>query len=578
MALVPLDDGGALPAGERSVMSLIPRPRPRDDGIPNICTCNHSQRTADMCSDCKWCKFEPSWKASLTQMHLKEGEPYLCPIVRRWDCSDLFKVGCDTCAAANLKCAFAQFRVKTPSHLQLCSFARHCESPRHVVACQRLGIDVRLSDTAAKKLAIESNAPEDSKFLWSLTTSFSNSSYQDYKKFIQTEEVQKLAARRALMLDAGVMSCDSDMSAKDGASRTCKTTTCSIAALLDDADQAILRRAVRSSYSVDDADQTRVLKIRCVAANPVVQCHSMVAGVLRDPGHSVEATVEATWEALKQACYVRRGPLDTQTLQGPNCFTDPELVKTIRSTLISAASDGCEVEVQAVPILKRRYCPSLRYFWRDECHTLNCNHQAIIRMQSHQDVALLEILVTGPGSFAKRCQYSRCFRRKWLETQAGSIDEVYELCSCMSYNDTRYHSRSDPMTTFLNKWTSCLSVLILVSRETEPSAQDEVKWACAIISATAGVDGFARMCSFAIEADFFVNCSELVKTKDDNKHKLAVSQVELEEAVERAEALFNECFILDDEPNASYTWRFLDGIRKDHTVHFGKDCEKIAKI
>ncbi len=32
MALVPLDDGGALPAGERSVMSLIPRPRPRDDG------------------------------------------------------------------------------------------------------------------------------------------------------------------------------------------------------------------------------------------------------------------------------------------------------------------------------------------------------------------------------------------------------------------------------------------------------------------------------------------------------------------------------------------------------------------
>ena len=115
------------------------------------------------------------------------------------------------------------------------------------------------------------------------------------------------------------------------------------------------------------------------------------------------------------------------------------------------------------------------------------------------------------------------------------------------------------MVTFLCKWTTCLSVLVMVSQDTAECHQAEVKWANAIIKVTSGVSGFHRLSSFSCEADFFANNSHVVKIHDKDSRNISVSQADLEDALERSEALFGEGLTYGAEPNASYTWRFMQG-------------------
>ena len=94
------------------------------------------------------------------------------------------------------------------------------------------------------------------------------------------------------------------------------------------------------SFSHDDCDQTRVMKLKCVTANPTVQTHKFVASVLRDPGHSVENTAEATWQGLIQACHVKVGPLCKDDLTSPESHIDRDLVRHAQQVMVCAASDG----------------------------------------------------------------------------------------------------------------------------------------------------------------------------------------------------------------------------------------------
>jgi hypothetical protein len=73
-----------------------------------------------------------------------------------------------------------------------------------------------------------------------------------------------------------------------------------------------------------------------------------------------------------------------------------------------------------------------------------------------------------------------------------------------------------------------------------------------------------------VEADFFHNLSEAVKIHDAKKVDVSVSHHKLEQCLQRAQAMFDFGYIFDSEPNASYTWRFLDGARRDQTIYFGK--------
>ena len=154
--------------------------------------------------------------------------------------------------------------------------------------------------------------------------------------------------------------------------RTCKQVTCAMASAISSADRRIMARAVRMSVAVDDCDQTRVMLFKMVTANPIVQVHSCVASVLRDPGHGVDDAVAATMTGIGQACHIRVGPLCKDTLEGQSCYIDRSLEKHVCNVMTAAASDGCEVEVQAVQKLRAtNRLPNLRYFEGYVSHTRN---------------------------------------------------------------------------------------------------------------------------------------------------------------------------------------------------------------
>ena len=77
------------------------------------------------------------------------------------------------------------------------------------------------------------------------------------------------------------------------------------------------------------------------------------------------------------------------------------------------------------------------------------------------------------------------------------------------------------------------------------------------------------VCLFSVEADFFHNLSEAITIHDAKKVDVSVSHRRLEECLERGRAMFDLGYIFDSEPNASYTWRFLNGAQCDLHLYFG---------
>ena len=101
----------------------------------------------------------------------------------------------------------------------------------------------------------------------------------------------------------------------------------------------------------------------------------------------------ATMTGIGQACHIRVGPLCKDTLEGQSCYIDRSLEKHVCNVMTAAASDGCEVEVQAVQKLRATgRLPNLRFF-RDTCHTLGTTSKMICKYLKHEDTKLIEILV-----------------------------------------------------------------------------------------------------------------------------------------------------------------------------------------
>ena len=397
-------------------------------------------------------------------MHLRNGEPSESPIVRG-PLDKPFCIGCRLCSVAGIKCVFGRFGVKSSDHMQLVSLRRHCEGRKHLAVCRKLGLEVRISEEKEMKLSLDRQVPDDSKFLWALTCVFSNSSFRDYERFLETEAMADLMVQRRQAASKPSVTTGSWAHTK-----MCKQVFASMAAVLDGADLELISNTVKSSFSVDDADQVRVMTLTCVAANPVVQFRTFPCSVVKDYGHSVDDCLNANWQSLRQSCFARHGPLDKDACVSDSSRVDEVVFKRLVSTIVAAATDGCEVEIQSIMKLQRTKIPSMRYFFRDRCHVSNCTHKAVMRFQQHQDVELLQLLVEGPQSFAKRVQYSRQFSTLWRQTQSGCVEDVFEVCAILSFCGSRYHSRTEPMITFLMKLSPCLQVLKLVSESHEPSS------------------------------------------------------------------------------------------------------------
>ena len=484
----------------------------------DLCRCTPPWRK--QCAYCIWGKLGPQWQTELRDSHRKNGQPYICPIISDTTGGN-FAVGCSVCRDAGNMCNFGQFNVRTPAYMQMVSFRRHIDSPKHIAVCERLGIEVIIRKTSVKRLESAALAPQSSLFLWGLTTTFTNSSYRSFRKFHQSAEVQQIMAqsnrRNVMSTDSEPMPVASEVNMQPEHVRTCKQVACAMSCVLDVADRSIMKRSVRMSMAADDCDQTRLMMFKMVTANPIIQVHSCVAAIIRDPGHGIDDAVKATMDGINQSCVVRVGPLDKDTLESSASYVDTTLEQHIHKVMVSAASDGCEVEVQAVQKLRStNKLPNLRYFFRDTCHTIGCTAKMITKYLKHDDTALLEILVTGKGSFAKRVQYSRAFQARWVAKQKADIGALLNICKNLGFNETRYHSRTDPMCNLMGHWSACLDVLVDVSTS-DLASSDEAKWAAYIVQECAGLKGFQRLVSFSVECDFFHNLSEAVKVHDAKK-------------------------------------------------------------
>ena len=90
-------------------------------------------------------------------------------------------------------------------------------------------------------------------------------------------------------------------------------------AVIDAKDQDVLWRAVALGFSNDDCSGHRVMRVRMVTANPVIQVHRTIAAIQQDVAHSIDAISDAILSGFTQLCTIKVGPLDKNTGTGPNC-------------------------------------------------------------------------------------------------------------------------------------------------------------------------------------------------------------------------------------------------------------------
>ena len=67
---------------------------------------------------------------------------------------------------------------------------------------------------------------------------------------------------------------------------------------------------------------------------------------------------------------------------------------------------------------------------------------------------------------------------------AESVEDIYEIAECLCSNETRYHSRTSPMTMLMAKGRIDLAVLEVVSADPNPIQRHEARWASVIVEAT----------------------------------------------------------------------------------------------
>ena len=229
-------------------------------------------------------------------------------------------------------------------------------------------------------------------------------------------------------------------------------------------------------------------------------------------------------------------------------------------------TDGMESEVQGVQLMNDAHDCNIRYYFRDKQHTGQCTLHAPCRILKHQDMELLDALITGEHSFCKEVCYSAKFRQMWIEIQGeADWDLMYACCKNLGYAEQRHTSRSTPMSELAKRWTIALSLLIRISRDpTNPRCQ----WASRIVRMCSGEVGFQRMCSFFVIADFFVAGRLMLQAHHDRTDTdISTCENEICDMVDVITAMFGEGRIFSPEANGSYTYEYLSGMKASGLSH-----------
>ena len=335
----------------------------------------------------------------------------------------------------------------------------------------------------------------------------------------------------------------------------------SVAAVLDDQQREMLRKAVRISFSDDDRDQHRILRIRVVWTSPAVGCCEFFGALLKDYGFDAEQCRDATIAGLRRLCAKRvRGSAEDGLRHPPQAELDQPLWDEVRQKIFCGATDGAAVALKGVSLMAAETCPNLRYQFRDRPHTTRTVQKMAFELCPESKEVRCR-LITGKHSFARRAKNSRRFREIWLRKQAEEPNALWAVCQDLGFAEQRYDSRSKPMSVFLLKLGPALEVLKEMANDPRREHRDDAAWARELLQYLSGPSGFLRMVLFAIDTDFAVAVHKLVRLQDKEEPDVSIAASEVQHCVDTCRVLFEHGRVFDKTPNGTYTNSLLQGFR-----------------
>ena len=364
-----------------------------------------------------------------------------------------------------------------------------------------------------------------------------------------------------------------------------------VGAVVREDHRALLRKAVRLSFAIDDRDQCFLMRGRLVIPRPEVHFAEFIVGIVRDYGYTAADSSRAAWACLRKMCIIQTGsqprrgpdaamPTGSQPRRGPDAgYVDKDLLKHVQEICFAGASDGCGVALKSVQLLRDERLPNLRYQFRDRPHTTRTIMKGVLKYMGGSE-ELVRNLISGKGSFCKRAKYSRRFRAIWTRKQVAELarkralgsqpassgsqpasDDLFCALEHLGYTEYRFDSRSEPMSILCSRLGAVLEVL-LEMRDDRLHREDGL-WARAVLEDLKGRDGLRKLTTFAMDCDFAVTTTMLVRVQDGSQPDVALTFSEVSECVEVCEALFFEgrCLSLDAS-NASYTGILLRSLSR----------------
>ena len=326
----------------------------------------------------------------------------------------------------------------------------------------------------------------------------------------------------------------------------------SAAAVIDDQQHEMLKKAVRIAFSDDDRDQHRILRIRVVWDTPCIGYAEFCGALLKDYGFDAGSCRDATLQGLKRMCSKRSGC----QLRGTQNEFDAGMWDAVRRKIFCGATDGAAVAIKGVGLMVPDL-PALRYQFRDRPHTTRTCVKMAFEMCPEYEMR--DRLITGKKSFARRVKHSRRFREIWIRKQKEDVDALWGVCQDVGYAEQRYDSRSRPMSTFCEKIGPSLQVLSELSRDVLKHHQDDARWARSLLQFLSGREGFLKMVMFAIDTDFAVATHKLVRLQDKSQPDVSLAAHEVQHCLDTCRTLFLDGRIFDRASNGTYTNHLLRG-------------------
>lgn len=469
--------------------------------------------------------------------------------------------------------------------MQLSEIRRHCQSGQHKQALRQL--EEQGNDppglVAPEVIGVQASpvdqggaVPRADRFVWAIHNCQRGASFRDFSDWCGVNDLTNFMSSGGVCRDSSRQSAD-------------KMVTC-VGAVLQDQHMALIRRAHRLAFAIDDRDQVFVMRARVSFLRPQVGSKEFLVGLVRDYGHQVEDSAKAIMDCFRLLCTVRRGRREAQgggetgeTSVGRD-YVDEELLKHVMEITFAGASDGCEVALQAVQLVKQRDLTALRYQFRDRPHTSRTCMKGILKYM-HAGQELLTALISGKGSFAKRATHSRRFQEIWTRKQVDALAEARgSRCSAapasgsgskpaaqpdmfralrnLAHAEHRFDSRSEPMSIMCSRFGAVLEVLLEMADDRLPCHREEKAWAEDVLKIISGPTGFSKLLIFGIDCDFAVTTQRLIRVQDQISPDLSLTSLQVAETLEVVEAVFKEGQVFLPEAEGLYTSQLLCSLRK----------------